>query len=47
MKPVLIRQHEEMTPPGLLDQLRIVEILFGADAAMELYAEQRRRNTAG
>ncbi|HEX6014906.1 MAG TPA: hypothetical protein VFY87_24535, partial [Geminicoccaceae bacterium] len=33
-------------PPGLLDQVRIVEILFGADAAMELYAEQRRRNAA-
>jgi hypothetical protein len=34
-------------PPGLLDQMRIVEILFGADVAMELYAEQRRRNAAG
>ena len=33
-------------PPGLLDQVRIVEILFGADAAMELYAEQQRRNAA-
>ena len=34
-------------PPGLLDQVRIVEILFGADVAMELYAEQRRRDAAG
>jgi hypothetical protein len=34
-------------PPGLLDQVRIVEILFGADVAMELYAEQRSRDAAG
>jgi hypothetical protein len=37
----------DAAPPGLLDQVRIVEILFGADVAMELYAEQRRRNATG
>jgi hypothetical protein len=29
--------------PGLLDQVRIVEILFGVEVAMELYDEQRRQ----
>ena len=28
--------------PGLLDQVRIVEIMFGADAAIQLYDEIRR-----
>jgi hypothetical protein len=37
----------DAAPPGLLDQVRIVEILFGADVAMELYAEQRRRDATG
>ena len=31
------------TRPGLLDQVRIVEILFGADAAMQLYDHARGR----
>ena len=29
-------------PSGLLDQVRIVEILFGTEAAMQLYNEVRR-----
>jgi hypothetical protein len=35
-------------PAGLLEQVRVVEILFGADAAMRLYDEMRgRRGAAG
>ncbi len=38
-----IRGRAEGARAGLLDQVRIVEILFGADAALQLYDELRGR----
>jgi hypothetical protein len=42
-------RHGGVAPPGassgLLDQIRIVEIMFGAEVAMRLYDEQRGRHT--
>lgn len=44
-----IRHGDVLLPgrnSGLLDQIRIVEILFGAEVAMHLYDEQRGRQAA-